>query len=427
MSKNNIRLIIFFAAFTIIGIIGLQLFWSQENYAIKEKQFNQQVLNALKNVVKTIERESIDTSKVQKSIRQSSSNSFLVSSLGSYTPEQLNGLLIKNFNKSGIHSDFEYVVYDCSTDSIVLVKQVKFKEKVKKSGIKKSDQKRWRGKCYYFRVHFPSKHVYLLSGMRLWVVSGLFLLLVILFFSYNIWFMIKQKKLSEIRTDFINNMSHELKNPISTISLSAEVLKNPNFINDPEKLTNYANTIQEEAERLKSQLEKVLQIATIDKKKVLLEKKKVNLHQIIKNTVKGFRIILDSKEAEIECELKASHSTIMGDETHLTNILFNLIDNSIKYCERQAKIKISTENHKSGIYLRVVDNGIGMSRQDQKHVFEKFYRISAGEQEDVKGYGIGLNYVLRMVKQHRGKIQLKSQLKSGSTFRIYFPLAKNGQ
>ena len=168
-------------------------------------------------------------------------------------------------------------------------------------------------------------------------------------------------------------------------------------------------------------------MATLDKKKVDLDRKKVDLHKVIKKTIQGFSLILDANDAIIEEDLKATKPFVYGDEVHLTNILYNLIDNAIKYCEKKPHIFISTSDKGTGFYLRVRDNGIGMSREEQKHVFEKFYRVPTGDQHDVKGFGIGLNYVRKMIKQHNGKIQLKSEPKSGSTFRIYFPKYVNGE
>ena len=211
--------------------------------------------------------------------------------------------------------------------------------------------------------------------MNIWLVSSIFLLLVILFFSYTIWVILRQKKLSEVRTDFINNMTHELKTPISTISLSTEALNNPTIASDPDRLKSYTKIIKEETERLKGQVDKVLQMATLDKRRVELKKEKVNLHKIIEKTVSGFKLILDANEAQIELQLKASKPIILGDTMHLTNILFNLIDNAIKYSDKRPQIIVSTADHKGGIYLRVKDNGIGMSRDQQRHVFEKFYRV----------------------------------------------------
>ena len=220
-------------------------------------------------------------------------------------------------------------------------------------------------------------------------------------------------------------MTHELKTPISTISLSTEALNNPTIASDPERLKSYTKIIKEETERLKGQVDKVLQMATLDKRRVELKKEKVNLHKIIEKTVSGFKLILDANEAQIELQLKASKPIILGDTMHLTNILFNLIDNAIKYSDKRPQIIVSTADHKGGIYLRVKDNGIGMSRDQQRHVFEKFYRVPTGDKHDVKGFGIGLNYVLKMVKEHHGRIQLKSEPRVGSTFRIYLPKVKH--
>tara|TARA_R110002096_G_C14623260_1_gene724251 strand:- start:1195 stop:2478 length:1284 start_codon:yes stop_codon:yes gene_type:complete len=426
MNRRTIRLIIFFAAFTILGIVSFQIIWVQRAFSLEEKQFNERVHVALTDVVQEVKRLNKDSSDSYEPVKQISSNYFLASTNDTLHPIVLENLLKNTFKKSNLMTEFDYVVYDCFSDSIVFGNSVNLEDQAKSLVYRTSNNEKWNKASHYFGVYFPTKQIYLLNEISIWVVSSVFLLLVVLFFSYTIWVILKQKRLSEIRTDFINNMTHELKTPISTISLSTEMLNNPNILKDPERLSNYSNIIKEETERLKTQVEKVLQMATLDKKKVALQKEKVDLHEVIKKSVQGFELILSANQASIQTSLKAKNATIWGDKTHLSNILFNLIDNAIKYTSNKALIEISTENHKSGVYLRVRDNGIGMSREEQRHVFEKFYRVPTGDQHDVKGFGIGLNYVLKMVKQHHGKIQLKSQLKSGSTFRIYFPLAKNG-
>ncbi len=312
-------------------------------------------------------------------------------------------------------------MYDCFNDSIVFGNYVSLGSEEKNLVVSATKDQKWRQVSHYFGVYFPNKTSYIVNEMDIWIVSTLFLLLVVGFFTYTIWVILKQKKLSEIRTDFINNMTHELKTPISTISLSTEVLENPNITKNPERLSNYAKIIKEETERLKNQVEKVLQMASLDKKKVDFDNEKVDIHDVITNTITGFELILNKNEGKIHSQLKASNNLVKGDKIHLTNIMFNLIDNAIKYSSGQPNIDISTSDHKKGIYIRVKDNGIGMTREQQKHVFEKFYRVPTGDQHDVKGFGIGLNYVRKIIRQHGGKIQLKSQIKSGSTFRVYLP------
>lgn len=421
MKRSYIRLIIFFAAFTVIGIFSFQIFWVKKAFSLEQRQFDERVHVALTNVVEEVQRLNNDSSDLYESVKQITSNYYLASTNDTLHPFVLEQLLRKELEARHLATDFEYVVYDCFNDSIIFGKSVDLEAEAKSLVYRTSNNDKWNKASHYFGVYFPDKELYILQDMNIWVVSTIFLLLVILFFSYTIWVILQQKRLSEIRTDFINNMTHELKTPISTISLSTEALINPNIGKDPERLAKYAKIIKEESERLKSQVDKVLQMATLDKRRVELVKEKVNLHDVIEKTVTGFNLILAANEGEIHLELKATNPTIMGDPIHLTNILFNLIDNAIKYSERQPIIYVSTADHKGGVYLRVRDNGIGMSREEQKHVFEKFYRVPTGDKHDVKGFGIGLNYVLKMVKQHHGRIQLRSEPKSGSTFRIYFP------
>ena len=241
----------------------------------------------------------------------------------------LENLLINEFQKGNLITDFEYVLYDCFTDSVVFGDFVEIKTEAKDLVYEISEKDKWNQASHYFGVYFPSKEVRLVDQMGIWIVSTIFLLLVVVFFSYTIWVILKQRKLSEIRTDFINNMTHELKTPISTISLSTEVLTNPNITKDPERLKNYANIIKEETERLRLQVDKVLQMATLDKNRLNLEMEDVNLHDVIKKTVAGFELILDSNDGKIDVSLKAKNPTIKGDRMHLTNVFFNLIDNAL--------------------------------------------------------------------------------------------------
>lgn len=426
MNRKTIRLIIFFAAFTVIGVFSFQMFWVNKAFDLQEKQFNERVHVALSNVVREVQRLNNDSSAIYEPIKQITSNYYLASTNDTLHPYLLENLLKNEFQARNLDTDFEYVLYDCFTDSVVFGNYVDIEAEAKSLVYRTSERDKWNQTSHYFGVYFPEKELYMVNEMGIWLVSTIFLILVVLFFSYTIWVILQQRKLSEVRTDFINNMTHELKTPISTISLSTEVLSNPNITQNPERLANYARIIKEETERLKSQVDKVLQMATLDKSKIDLEFKKVDIHQVIKKTISGFELILDSSQGKIEHHLKASNRFVMGDEMHLTNIFFNLIDNAIKYSDKQPLIQIETVDHKGGLYIRVRDNGIGMNREQQKLVFDKFYRVPTGDQHDVKGFGIGLNYVLKMIKKHNGKIQLKSELKSGSTFRIYFPKAKNG-
>jgi two-component system phosphate regulon sensor histidine kinase PhoR len=247
------------------------------------------------------------------------------------------------------------------------------------------------------------------------------LVVVILFFGYSLFVILQQKRLSEIQKDFINNMTHEFKTPISTIAISADVLKNPDIVKQPERLLRYATIIQNESHRLKNQVERVLQMAVADKREIKLKLEIVDIHQIIEKSVQSIQTILDTRKGKIHYSFKALRSELIGDTLHLTNIIYNLLDNAIKYCDRQPEIYVTTLSVRNGVLIQIKDNGIGISPEAQSLIFEKFYRVPTGNLHNVKGFGLGLNYVKVLVKAHKGYIKLNSKVNEGSIFSIFLP------
>jgi two-component system phosphate regulon sensor histidine kinase PhoR len=250
------------------------------------------------------------------------------------------------------------------------------------------------------------------------------LLVVIIFFGYTLFVILKQKRLSEIQKDFINNMTHEFKTPISTIALSTEVLKDPAIVHQPERLFNYTTIIEKENSRLKQHVERVLQMARLDKEDIGLKKEMVDVHQLIQEAIRNNQHALLEKNGTITCELTATRHQLEADKLHLTNAFSNLIDNSIKYSKTTPQIVVRTENQNGNIIVSVTDNGIGISNENQKRVFQKFYRVPTGNVHDVKGFGLGLSYVKTIVESHKGSIRLESELGKGCTFRICLPSDK---
>jgi two-component system phosphate regulon sensor histidine kinase PhoR len=243
------------------------------------------------------------------------------------------------------------------------------------------------------------------------------------FFVFASWVILQQKRLSEEQIDFINNMTHEFKTPISTIFISANVLRQPTIIENPRRLMNYANIIHDEATRLKNQVERVLQMATIDEDKIRLNREPINIHDLINKTVQNIDAILKEREGEITCDFQAGNATVLGDSLHLTNIIYNLLDNAIKYCEDAPVITIKTHTHpKNWLLFEIHDNGIGISRDHSKKVWDKFYRVPTGNVHDVKGFGLGLNYVKVVVAAHKGTVKLSSALGVGTVVSVHLPL-----
>ncbi|NQT76739.1 MAG: HAMP domain-containing histidine kinase [Bacteroidetes bacterium] len=254
------------------------------------------------------------------------------------------------------------------------------------------------------------------------ILSLLFLLIMSTSFYLIIRVMFRMKKLSRVKTDFINDMIHEFKTPISTISLASEMLMDTDVNSFPYKTKRYASIIFEENDRLQKQVEQVLQLSLLDKDEFSLKLKEVDLHRIIRKMTDHFSIDAQRRGGHILTELEADHYQFMAYKTHLTNIVSNLIDNAIKYTPESPEIKIKTKNKNGRIILTITDNGIGISQENQKHIFKRLYRVQTENLHDVKGFGLGLFYVKTMVEAHMGKIELKSELNKGTTFIIDLPI-----
>jgi two-component system phosphate regulon sensor histidine kinase PhoR len=232
--------------------------------------------------------------------------------------------------------------------------------------------------------------------------------------------MLKQKRLSEIRTDFVNNMTHELKTPISTIGLSADAIQGALSNADTERVRSYVDIIKNENSRLKSQVERVLQIASLSPKKVALQNQEIDFHALLQSAAQTFRMQLQDDDGSITTTFQAQHFHIKGDSVHITNVVYNLIDNAVKYTTLTPHIQIRTTWKSGWLRIEFEDNGIGIDRENQKMIFEKFYRVPTGNLHSVRGYGLGLFYVKTIVEAHKGKINLTSEPNKGSTFIIEF-------
>jgi two-component system phosphate regulon sensor histidine kinase PhoR len=296
---------------------------------------------------------------------------------------------------------------------------------LKSSEEKKTNKKLppWSNQAYYFGVQFPNRAGHLANQMGIWSFSSIVLLLVILFFAYALFVILKQKRLSEIQKDFVNNMTHEFKTPIATISVSAEVLKDPKIIEHPDRLYNYATIIEKENSRLKFQVERVLQMVRLDKEDIGLKKDRIDFHQLIHDSISNATVPIREAGAKVQSVLDASSFELTADRLHLTNVFNNLLDNAIKYCHSVPHILIRTYNQAEGIVMEVIDNGVGIAESNQKKVFEQFYRVPTGNLHDVRGFGLGLSYVRTVVEAHRGRVSVQSMLGQGSTFKVWLPLS----
>lgn len=275
---------------------------------------------------------------------------------------------------------------------------------------------------HFLSIFFPHQKGYLLKTMWIMLLTSVLLLLIIVgAFTYTIRTIFMQKKLSEVKNDFISNMTHELKTPIATISLACEALTDKDMTSNESIRSNYVGMINQENKRLGLLVESVLKSATWDKGDLKLKKEEVDMHQIIKRVVENISIQVKSKSGEIIEKLDAENPIVNADSVHVTNLIYNLLDNANKYSPKRPQITISTNNYKDGLLLIIADKGMGIKRENLNKIFDKFYRVPTGNVHDVKGFGLGLNYVKAITEKHGGEIKVDSDYGKGTKFKIYIP------
>ncbi len=432
---------------SVVSILLIQVFWIQRTttiqettIAIQEKEdslnlihFSEQTHIALRNILEEISTVKADSSDLYGAVKQIKTNYFSADINEELHPYYLENLLKREFYAQNVLQDFQYGIYDCFTDSIVFGNLIKYSEDNKFaptsdtiSGITSSDMT-WKKDGHYFTVYFPN--VVAENDVNIdadnyspYLYLSFIVILVLFFFGFSVSIILRQKRLSEVKTDFINNMTHELKTPISTIGLSAEMLLRSDYSNEPDKLKQYAGIIFKENQRLQRQVERVLNVARLDKQEIVLSKEVFDMHELLEEVKDNFEFNQTEKGGDIELHLNAEKFLIKVDPLHISNVVFNLVDNAIKYCETTPNINITTSSDKRNFTIEVEDNGIGIKRENLKMIFDKFYRVPTGNIHNVKGFGLGLYYVKMIVEQHKGSISVKSTVGKGTTFTVQLPL-----
>ncbi|MDN4164514.1 HAMP domain-containing sensor histidine kinase [Cytophagales bacterium LB-30] len=375
-------------------------------------------IRAIRESRKRIEQKSAMVTKVLNDLLASEQNAHM-----RFDSLLLDSLIHLSLSNRGITLPYEFVVWQKPSRQFITASHSHNPRATLSNGFKvglyQGDV--W-GPAHLLSVHFPGKRQYILSQSWLTMASSIVLIGIIVFcFWYAIQTIIRQKKLSEIKNDFINNMTHEFKTPIATVALACEALQDQDIRKNESFMQRYLKVIEDENKRLGAQVERVLQIATLDKGDFSLKLEALDMHEIITGAVENIRLQVENRNGSIRLQLQAERPHVMGDEVHLTNIIFNLLDNANKYSPQVPEITISTFNSSLGLHIRVEDKGMGMSREAIQKIFEKFYRVPTGNLHNVKGFGLGLAYVKTMIEAHQGSIQVQSEVNKGSSFELFIP------
>ncbi len=333
----------------------------------------------------------------------------------------LSDLLSQKLKDNNIDITFEYSIYHkdlatkVQTENFELLQDISYGVPIFLDNNDESE--------YKLYVNFPKRNRFILSSiLGLALLSIIFTTIIIIAYTSAIYQLIKQRKIAQIKTDFINNMTHEFKTPIATISLALDAIKNPKIIGDEDKVKRYLKMIKDENNRMHAQVENVLRISKLEKNELNISKDQVDLHELILDAITHIELIVENRNGYINTNLDAKLSSVLANETHFTNVIVNILDNAVKYTNGKPEINMTTENIGNNIILKISDRGSGMTKSVSKRVFEKFYREHTGDVHNVKGHGLGLAYVKRIVDDHSGHVSIESEKGHGSTFIIKLPL-----
>ena len=417
MNNRDIKGIIILGALTIFTLLALQFYWVYNTWKTGDSSFNQTVHVTLRNVAEYMAEYNDSELPPKDLIKRLSPDYYVVNINDHIDANVLEHILYVEMGKASLTADFEYGIYDCGNDNMVYGNYCEMDEAESKVEPTETLPK-YNEFDYYFGVKFPTRSNFIFANLNFTILFSIISLLLTGFFIYTIFFIIRQRRVSELQKDFINNMTHEFKTPISSIQLSSNVLLNDEKIQNDPRLSQYANIIKDQNKRLNDQVEKVLNLAKTERDQFKLNLEKISLHSLIQRIIDGNQARIQNANAVIQLKLDAKDDEITADRLHLSNVLSNLIDNAIKYSNGNAKIKIQTEQENGQLNLSVQDNGIGISKENQSKIFDKFYRVPTGNVHNVKGFGLGLFYVNNISEAHGWKLKLKSELNKGSTITL---------
>lgn len=421
MTRSKVRLITIIGTLAIAAIIVVQGYWVVQMWNYKEKEFSQTVKVSLYRVAKQLVELNGSVLPNTGIINQMSSNYFVVNINDHIQADHVEYFLRKEFQKVLINEDFEFGIYDCSNDHVVYGNYIKANSEPVQNLKEKSFLPTHEGFTYYFGVLFPNRSTSLIANLKYVFLFSLLLMVALAVFVYSIFVIVKQNELSELQKDFINNMTHEFKTPLASILLASNAIStNEKSKNDP-LLTRLTSIINQQNKRLNNHVEKILDLAKLEKNKFLLFPERIDLHETIREMMPALDLRMESINGTINLDLADEDVYISADKTHLTNVLDNLIDNAIKYSLLNPVISISSTVLKGKVILSISDNGVGMDLITQKKVFDKFYRHHTGNVHDVKGFGLGLFYVKNICNAHDWKLKIESTPSQGTNILITIP------
>ncbi len=413
--SSTVRLGIFISALIITIIVIFQLIWLKKVYRFEQKEFDISVLKAIRGLYEDLDL--YNSSNLNELVERPEQHLYLAHIKLPVNYDSLESYLQFDLEDFDIYTNCSIGVYKSASNNYIYNTMLLSAGAHDRSNPSIPLLKR---KYDYIALYFPNRQKYILYEMNFWILSSIILLIVLIICGGSLYFFYRQKSLNEIQKDFVQNFTHEFKTPVATLALAAETLENKNIIEKPEKLATYAGIVKYQADYLRKQIEKLLKFAHTESGKLHLEKKSVDMHELIRESITHITPLIQQKNACLQLKLNANKPILAGDRDYIIIVITNLIENAIKY-SKQPVITITTINKPGLFALSVADNGIGIEKKQVKKLFRKFYRIQNNEEYTAKGFGIGLTFVKKIINAHKGRIYVESNPGKGSTFTVELP------
>jgi two-component system phosphate regulon sensor histidine kinase PhoR len=417
---NKLNSIILLGLIAIISILVAQLLWTKEAFTLEQKKLSQKANIALLEVARKLYDGKDHEPSCQNPVRKISNDYYIVNIENAFEPDILEFYLRSEFKKMHITTDFEYAVYNCQSDEMVYGKYISSSEKGKEK--KAVSFPKHKDLVYYFAVRFPNETTYLFSSMRFWFILSIALILILLIYVYSIFTLLQQKKYSELQRDFINNMTHEFKTPLSSILIASKYLIEQNPIKEDKKLHTYTDIIINQINKLNNHIEQILNISKADYSPLELKKESLLIVPILEETIENIQ--MKYPEATIKIDSSSAEYYVETDVFHFSNLVYNLLDNAVKYCTEKPDITIRISLENQILKLAFIDNGIGISPKNISLIFDKFYRAQNEKSNEVNGFGLGLYYVKEICNLQNWKIKAENNSQKGITITLSIPYKK---
>ncbi len=399
-----------------VGIITMQVYLLRQAFDYEEKKFSQNIQVSLLEVANEINHYYGYQSPRANPIEKISRDYYIVNIRNDFDAKVLELILTNKFRSKGINSNFEYAIYDCETDDMLYGRYVHMGNPDTSAKNNPAFFPRAKHLVYYFAVRFPEFNRYIYTSLNTWLIFSLVMLVALFIYLYAIYVILQQQKYSNLQKDFINNMTHEFKTPLASILIASDFLSKNKTISGDDKLHKYSQIIIEQGKKLDSHLEKILHVAKTDSNPEVLQKTSLDLLACLRHTIEIIQ--LKYPDAVIDVQSTLQDNNILADEFHFSNMLYNFLDNAIKYCDKKPVIGILIAEEGNDVLLQITDNGIGIAPKHQKRVFEKFYRVPGTNRSSVNGFGLGLYYVQKICSLHHWKLQIESTVGKGTIIKL---------